>query len=104
MWPVGRQFDIPLPPSIHYSENISSFYFYFFRADGVKVFKYKAWRRKGVVIPEILEEYQSVGASLNVMPYCSQFIPMEVINSPQHKSICYHPSILPRHRGASAIR
>ena len=26
-----------------------------------------------------------------------------VINHPKHKSICYHPSILPRHRGASAI-
>ena len=26
-----------------------------------------------------------------------------VINLPKHKSICYHPSILPRHRGASAI-
>lgn len=26
-----------------------------------------------------------------------------VINHPQHKSICYHPSLLPRHRGASAI-
>lgn len=26
-----------------------------------------------------------------------------VINYPKHKSICYHPSILPRHRGASAI-
>ena len=37
------------------------------------------------------------------MPYCSQFIPMEIINLPKHKSICYHPSLLPRHRGASAI-
>ena len=26
-----------------------------------------------------------------------------VINHPKHKSICYHPSLLPRHRGASAI-
>ncbi len=51
----------------------------------------------------MLEAYKSVGATLNVMPYCSQFIPIEVINHPKHKSICYHPSILPRHRGASAI-
>ncbi len=67
------------------------------------MFKYKAWRNKGVVIPRILAEYQSVGANLNVMPYCSQFIPMEVVNYPKNKSICYHPSLLPRHRGASAI-
>ena len=45
--------------------------------DGVKVFKYKSWRKKGVALPEVLKEYQSVDANLNVMPYCSQFIPME---------------------------
>ena len=28
---------------------------------------------------KVLAEYQSVGADLNVMPYCSQFIPMEVL-------------------------
>ena len=37
------------------------------------------------------------------MPFCSQFIPMDVIDHPKHGSIVYHPSILPRHRGASAI-
>merc|ERR1719341_2855413 len=72
-------------------------------ADGVPVFKFKSWRLKGVARPAVLAEYQSVGADLNVMPYCSQFIPMEVVNHPSLKSICYHPSLLPRHRGASAI-
>jgi len=72
-------------------------------ADGVPVFKFKSWRLKGVARPEVLSEYQSVGAELNVMPYCSQFIPLEVVTHPVFKSICYHPSILPRHRGASAI-
>jgi len=71
--------------------------------DGIPVFKFKSWRRKGEAIPEVLEQYKSVGADLNVMPYCSQFIPLEVVNYPSYKSICYHPSILPRHRGASAI-
>jgi len=71
--------------------------------DGIPVFKFKSWRRKGEPIQEVLEQYKSVGAELNVMPYCSQFIPLEVVNSPVYKSICYHPSILPLHRGASAI-
>ena len=31
------------------------------------------------------------------------YFSFRVINHPKHKSICYHPSILPRHRGASAI-
>ncbi|XP_069994485.1 cytosolic 10-formyltetrahydrofolate dehydrogenase isoform X1 [Penaeus vannamei] len=72
-------------------------------ADGVEVFKFKSWRKKGVALPEVLEKYLSVDPELNVMPFCSQFIPMEVINHPKNKSICYHPSILPRHRGASSI-
>ena len=28
---------------------------------------------------------------------------MDVIDNPKHGSIIYHPSILPKHRGASAI-
>uniref|UniRef100_A0A2P2HYA6 10-formyltetrahydrofolate dehydrogenase n=2 Tax=Hirondellea gigas TaxID=1518452 RepID=A0A2P2HYA6_9CRUS len=72
-------------------------------ADNVAVFKFKSWRKKGVALPEVLEAYRSVDPELNVMPFCSQFIPMEVINHPKHRSICYHPSILPRHRGASSI-
>lgn len=71
--------------------------------DGVKVFKFPRWRKKGEALPDVVEQYKSVGAELNVMPFCSQFIPMEVIAHPKHQSIIYHPSILPRHRGASAI-
>ena len=55
------------------------------QGDGVPVFKLPGWRRKGVVKPEVLAQYQSVGADLNVMPFCSQFIPLEVVNHPQYK-------------------
>ncbi|ALC39251.1 CG8665 [Drosophila busckii] len=72
-------------------------------SQGIPVFKFASWRRKGVALPEVLEQYRSVGATLNVLPYCSQFIPMEVIDGAALGSICYHPSILPLHRGASAI-
>uniref|UniRef100_A0A8C6S979 10-formyltetrahydrofolate dehydrogenase n=1 Tax=Neogobius melanostomus TaxID=47308 RepID=A0A8C6S979_9GOBI len=34
---------------------------------------------------------QIVNAELNVMPFCSQFIPMNVIDHPAHGSIIYHP-------------
>ncbi|XP_052084135.1 cytosolic 10-formyltetrahydrofolate dehydrogenase-like isoform X1 [Mytilus californianus] len=71
--------------------------------DGIPVYKYKRWQLKKQAISEVLEEYKSVKADLNVLPFCSQFIPMDVINFPKSKSIIYHPSILPRHRGASAI-
>ncbi|XP_072276631.1 cytosolic 10-formyltetrahydrofolate dehydrogenase [Pyxicephalus adspersus] len=71
--------------------------------DGVPVFKFPRWRVKGQAIPEVVEKYTALQAELNVMPFCSQFIPMEVVDAPKHGSIIYHPSILPRHRGASAI-
>uniref|UniRef100_A0A6Q2YBG5 10-formyltetrahydrofolate dehydrogenase n=1 Tax=Esox lucius TaxID=8010 RepID=A0A6Q2YBG5_ESOLU len=71
--------------------------------DGTPVFKFPRWRVKGKPIPEVVEAYKAVGAELNVMPFCSQFIPMEVIDHPAYGSIIYHPSILPLHRGASAI-
>ncbi|CAH7320359.1 Aldh1l2 [Phodopus roborovskii] len=71
--------------------------------DGIPVFKFPRWRVKGKTIKEVAEAYQSVGAELNVLPFCTQFIPMDVIDSPKHGSIIYHPSLLPRHRGASAI-
>ncbi|XP_040003073.1 mitochondrial 10-formyltetrahydrofolate dehydrogenase [Xiphias gladius] len=71
--------------------------------DGTPVFKFPRWRVKGKPIAEVVEAYKAVGAELNVMPFCSQFIPMNIIDHPKHGSIIYHPSILPLHRGASAI-
>ncbi|XP_031571747.1 cytosolic 10-formyltetrahydrofolate dehydrogenase-like isoform X1 [Actinia tenebrosa] len=71
--------------------------------DGVRVFKFPRWRVKGEPITDVVNQYTQCGAELNVMPFCSQFIPMNVIDFPKHGSIIYHPSILPRHRGASAI-
>uniref|UniRef100_A0A8C2S9B1 Formyltetrahydrofolate dehydrogenase n=1 Tax=Capra hircus TaxID=9925 RepID=A0A8C2S9B1_CAPHI len=71
--------------------------------DGVPVFKFSRWRAKGQALPDVVAQYQALGAELNVLPFCSQFIPMEVIGAPRHGSIIYHPSLLPRHRGASAI-
>uniref|UniRef100_A0A8C9YDE0 10-formyltetrahydrofolate dehydrogenase n=1 Tax=Sander lucioperca TaxID=283035 RepID=A0A8C9YDE0_SANLU len=37
------------------------------------------------------------------MPTRRWFIPMNIIDNPRHGSIIYHPSLLPLHRGASAI-
>eukprot|EP00898_Chlorokybus_atmophyticus_P002797 jgi/Chlat1/3518/Chrsp23S03699 len=75
--------------------------------DGVPVFKVERWKALkkdgGAVIPAVLDQYKSVGAELNVLAFVTQFIPMEVNDFPKHGSIIYHPSLLPRHRGASAI-
>uniref|UniRef100_A0A8C4MSY0 10-formyltetrahydrofolate dehydrogenase n=1 Tax=Equus asinus asinus TaxID=83772 RepID=A0A8C4MSY0_EQUAS len=37
-----------------------------------------------------LRAYRSVGAELNVLPFCTQFIPMDVIDSPKHVSLIRH--------------
>lgn len=75
--------------------------------EGVTVRKIKRWKALkkdgGHVLPEVLDDYKSFGAELNVLAFVTQFIPMEVNEFPKHGSIVYHPSILPRHRGASAI-
>lgn len=73
------------------------------RVDNIHVFKLQRWRVKGKVIPEILEQFKRLDVELNVLPYCTQFIPMEIIDAPAYKSIIYHPSLLPKHRGASSI-
>uniref|UniRef100_A0A8C6S887 10-formyltetrahydrofolate dehydrogenase n=1 Tax=Neogobius melanostomus TaxID=47308 RepID=A0A8C6S887_9GOBI len=48
------------------------------------------------------QSVQIVNAELNVMPFCSQFIPMNVIDHPAHGSIIYHPPCC-RCTGISAI-
>jgi len=72
--------------------------------DGAKVFKFPRWRQKDMpIIMDVFNQYKECGAEVNVLAFCSQFIPMPVIEYPVHKSIVYHPSLLPMHRGASAI-
>jgi methionyl-tRNA formyltransferase len=58
---------------------------------------------RGQSLPEVFEQYKSIAPNLNVLPYCNQNIPMEVIEFPRLESINYHPSLLPRHRGAATI-
>jgi methionyl-tRNA formyltransferase len=48
-------------------------------------------------------EYKNLKPDLMVMAFVTDIIPMRFIDVPTHGSICYHPSLLPRHRGASAI-
>lgn len=76
------------------------------REFNIPVFKIAKWRNPpetNKAIEEVFEQYKSLNADLNVLPYCNQFVPMEVINYPKYKSINYHPSLLPKHRGAAAI-
>ena len=52
---------------------------------------------------QVFAEYQELKPDLMVMAFATDIIPARFLDAPTHGSICYHPSILPRHRGASAI-
>jgi methionyl-tRNA formyltransferase len=50
-----------------------------------------------------LRAMRELDADLGVMAYVLQFAPRHFVNIPRHGTIQYHPSLLPRHRGPSAI-
>ena len=53
--------------------------------------------------PEVWEQMKSLEADLCVMAFVTLFVPEEALYIPTHDSIQYHPSLLPLHRGPSAI-
>jgi len=68
------------------------------RARGIEIFQPKSWKT-----PESLEKMKSFHADLCLMAYVTKFFPLEVAAVPTYGSACYHPSLLPMHRGPSAI-
>ena len=73
------------------------------RTRGLRLFRYKGYRRGGEAIPERVEEYRALGAELNVLPFTTVILPPEIVDHPRHRSVCFHPSILPAFRGGSAL-
>ncbi len=53
--------------------------------------------------PEALQAMRDSGAEICVMAYVLQFVPQELAHIPKHGTIQYHPSLLPKYRGPSAI-
>lgn len=51
----------------------------------------------------VAEEVTAYGADLGVLAYVTQIVPPTVFAAPRLGSICFHPSLLPRYRGGSAI-
>lgn len=52
---------------------------------------------------DVATELAALRPDLMVMAFVTLFVPEPVLNTPTHGSIQYHPSLLPRHRGPSAI-
>jgi methionyl-tRNA formyltransferase len=53
--------------------------------------------------PEIWNEFKALAPDLQIMAFVTLFVPEEFLNIPAHGSIQYHPSLLPKYRGPSAI-
>ncbi|MGD9891999.1 MAG: methionyl-tRNA formyltransferase [Dehalococcoidia bacterium] len=68
-------------------------------AAGLPVLPTRRLRRDQAVV----QQYLDLKPDLNVMAFVTDIIPESVLFAPPHQTIQYHPSLLPRHRGASAI-
>lgn len=53
--------------------------------------------------PEVYEELAALEADLGVMAFVTRILPERVLDLPRYGTIQYHPSLLPRHRGRTAI-
>jgi methionyl-tRNA formyltransferase len=52
---------------------------------------------------QVFTAYHELQLDLTILAFVPRIIPARYLKAPTHETICYHPSILPRHRGASAI-
>jgi methionyl-tRNA formyltransferase len=52
---------------------------------------------------QVFAQYRDLAPDLTILAFVTSLIPWRFLESPARGSICYHPSVLPRHRGASAI-
>jgi len=65
---------------------------------GVKVFQPQTYKDD-----QVFDTYKENKPDLTILAFVTDIIPARYFESPSHGAICYHPSLLPRHRGASAI-
>ena len=60
-------------------------------------------RHRSLKGADVAQEVAGYNADLGVLAYVTQIVPPAVFESPRLGSICFHPSLLPRYRGGSAI-
>jgi len=67
-------------------------------AKGIRVVQRKSYKPD-----EAYAEVRPQEADLAVLAYVTQIIPTKILDAPRLASICFHPSLLPKYRGGSAI-
>ena len=66
--------------------------------EGIRVLQPKNFRDAST-----LDEMRSFNSDLMIMAYVTLFVPEAARDIPANGSICFHPSLLPLHRGPSSI-
>jgi len=57
----------------------------------------------GIGLDAAFEQFKALDADLAILAFVTLIVPERILYAPRYKSICFHPSLLPRHRGASGI-
>jgi methionyl-tRNA formyltransferase len=52
---------------------------------------------------QVFTAYKNLKPDLAILAFVTRIVPLPYLEFPTFDTICYHPSFLPRHRGASAI-
>ncbi|HUF57053.1 MAG TPA: methionyl-tRNA formyltransferase [Thermohalobaculum sp.] len=65
---------------------------------GLPLFQPSSYKDQGTI-----DEMKALDADLMVMAYMIIFVPEQARDLPSRGSICFHPSLLPKHRGPSSI-
>ncbi len=65
---------------------------------GIPVFQPRRMRDPGVY-----DKFAELAPDLGVMAFVTYILPMSILSCPRLGTIQYHPSLLPKHRGRSAI-
>jgi methionyl-tRNA formyltransferase len=67
-------------------------------ARGIAVRQFPSLKR-----PEARAAFEAADADLGLLAYVTQIVPEALIGIPRLGTLCFHPSLLPRYRGGSAI-
>jgi methionyl-tRNA formyltransferase len=68
------------------------------RAMGIPMSQPKSFKNDAA-----FEHFKTLNADLAILAFVTLIVPERILYAPRYKSICFHPSLLPRHRGASGI-
>lgn len=67
-------------------------------AKGVELFNVTSMKTD-----EVYQNVERLAPDLSVMAFVTMIVPENILYCPKYDTIQYHPSLLPKHRGASAI-